>query len=103
MFSDGLLGAEFLTWKTLLTFAGATAGTRYLTEGWKRLFGLSGRAILAAAILTGVALTVGAGLATGVRGFADVALLALNGIVVAQAATGLNEQIVRPRSEARDG
>ena len=84
---------EFLTWKLLLTFAGAAAATRYLTEAWKRLFGISGRAVLAAATLTGVALTIGAGLATGARSIADLALLALNGIVVAQAATGLNEQI----------
>ena len=86
---------EFLTWKALLTFAGAAAATRYLTEVWKRLFGLSGRAVLVAATLTGVALTVGAGLATGIRSAAELALLALNGIVVAQAATGLNEQIAQ--------
>jgi len=89
--------AEFLTWKALLTFAGAVAATKYLTEGWKRLFGISGRAVLAAATVTGVALTVGAGLATGVRSAADVVLLALNGVIAAQAATGLNEQMVGPK------
>ncbi len=85
----------YLTWSALLTFAGAAAAVRYLTEIWKGLFGLSGRSVLIASTLTGIAVTLCAGIATGAKSPEEIFLLVLNGLIVGQAATGLNEQISR--------
>lgn len=81
------------TWEGLLTLAGAGASTRYIVALTKAVFGIEGRSAQLAALVVGEIITLGAGLATGAHTFAQIGLLALNGLLVAGCAIGLNEKL----------
>ena len=89
---------ELFTWEGLLTLAGAGAATRYIVALLKAVFEIHGRASHLTALAVGEAITLGAGLATGAHTPAQIALLALNGLLVAGVAIGLNENL-RARNE----
>ena len=84
---------DLFTWEGLLTLAGAGAATRYIVALLKAVFEIHGRASHLAALAIAEAITLGAGLTTGVRTPAAIALLALNGLLVAGFAIGLNENL----------
>jgi hypothetical protein len=85
--------SEMLTWQALLTLAGAGAATRYIVALLKAVFEIGGRTIHFMALIVAETVTVGAGLATGARSPAEIGLLALNGLLVAGFAIGLNENL----------
>ena len=84
---------ELFTWQSLLTLAGAGAATRYVVALLRAVFPIAGRANHLAALVAAEVIVIGAGLATGARSAADLGLLALNGLLVAGFAIGLNENL----------
>jgi hypothetical protein len=81
------------TWESLLTLAGAGAATRYVVALFKSVFDVSGKTNHVVAVIVAEVITLGAGLATGAHTPAQVGLLALNGLLVAGFAIGLNENL----------